>query len=288
MFWILIQKDLLRVLRNPGSLLINLALPLSITALIGFAFGSSDEPGGMGKIKIAVVDEDESLFSQILSGAFNQGDAKEYLQVEWLAHEAAMKRIRDNKVSAVVVIPKNFSEYYLTAQEIPPLRVVKNPAQSFFPAIVEELLQVAVEGLNGLHRNFQSELNAWVNIVENEGLPDMIGVSKIMLDLGVKFKRAEEYLFPPLITYGTATKESNEENAGGFNLFGYLLPGLVSMFLFFTADNCVRDLYREDSNKTLSRYRTLHAGMLRFVLSKVAYAVVVVVLSAGILFTGGG
>ena len=288
MFWTLIQKDLRRVRRNPLPLLINLALPLSITALIGIAFGSSNESGGIGKIKIAVVDEDKSLFSQFLSGAFNQGDAKEYLQVEWLSHDAAMERIGKNKVSAVVVIPENFSANYLSAQEVPPLRLIKNPAQSFFPAIVEELLHVAVEGLNGLRRNFQSELDAWVKSVDADGTPDMIALSKIMLELGEKFELAEDYLFPPLITYGTSTKEIKKDEKNDFNLFGFLLPGLASMFLFFSADNCVRDLYRENRLGTLNRYRSLHVRMLPFILSKVGYAVVIVILSAGILFGSGG
>lgn len=288
MFWTLLQKDLRRALRNPGPLLINLALPLSVTALVGFTFGSSNESGGIGKIKIAVADEDKSLFSQFLSGAFNQGDAKKYLQVEWLSHDASMQRIQDNQVSAVVVIPENFSASYLTAQKVPPLRLIKNPAQSFYPAIVEELLQVAVEGLNGLRRNFQSELDAWVKIVEAKGIPDMVALSKIMLDLGDKFELAEDYLFPPLISYGTSTKETKEKEESDFNLFAFLLPGLASMFLFFTADNCVRDLYREYSNKTLNRYRSLHSRMLPFILSKVGYAAVVVVLCAVILFMGGG
>lgn len=57
MFWVLVAKDLKRVARNPLPLLINLAIPLAITALIGLAFGRSDQPGGLGRIKIAVVDE---------------------------------------------------------------------------------------------------------------------------------------------------------------------------------------------------------------------------------------
>lgn len=288
MFWVLVAKDLKRAARNPWPLAINLALPLIVTALTGFVFGGANESGGLGKIKIAFVDEDKSIFTQFLSGAFSQNEAQEHLQVEWLEREAAMRQISDNAISAVVVIPENFSAQYLTADVAPPLELIKNPAQSFYPAIVEELLGVAVEGLNGLHRNFQGELRGWMDVFESEGKPKMTLLSKIILDVGDKFERASDYLFPPLVTYGEQTKESGKEKSGDFNLFAYLLPGMASMFLFFIVDNCVRDVYRELRLKTLSRYRTLHVRILPLILSKVAYALAVGVLSVAILFGAGG
>lgn len=288
MFWVLVAKDLKRVARNPLPLLINLAIPLAITALIGLAFGRSDQPGGLGRIKIAVVDEDKSVFSQFLGGAFDQKDAQKYLQVEWLQREAAMQQINANAISAVVIIPENFSSNYLRAEVVPPLELIKNPAQSFFPAIVEELLGVAVEGLSGLHRSFRPELKGWIEVFESEGTPNMITLSKILLDVGNKFERAEDYLFPPLVTYGEVTKEKKKKEGPVFNLFAYLLPGLASMFLLFIVDNCVRDLYREIRMKTLGRYRTLHVQIFPFILSKVCYAMVVGGLSAGVMFGAGG
>ena len=57
MLWTLLIKDLRRVWHNPWPYLINLALPLCITALIGLVFGPSTQGGGLGQIKLAVVDE---------------------------------------------------------------------------------------------------------------------------------------------------------------------------------------------------------------------------------------
>ena len=105
MLWTLLLKDLSRARHNPWPYLINLALPLCITALIGLVFGPSSKGGGLGQIKLAVVDEDDSVLSSLLRGAMNQGDFKKHLEAHFLERNEAFKQINDNKISAVLIIP---------------------------------------------------------------------------------------------------------------------------------------------------------------------------------------
>jgi hypothetical protein len=64
MIRVLLAKDLRRARRNPTPWLVHLAMPLLITALIGFAFGGgSSGGGGLGRIKLALVDEDDSVLT---------------------------------------------------------------------------------------------------------------------------------------------------------------------------------------------------------------------------------
>src|SRR6185369_1275837 len=109
MLWTLLIKDLKRARRNPWPYLINLALPLCITALIGLAFGPASKDGGLGQIKVAVVDDDDSVLSSLLRGAMNQGDFKKHLEARFLERKEALKQIHDNKISAVLIIPKGFT-----------------------------------------------------------------------------------------------------------------------------------------------------------------------------------
>ena len=287
MLWTLLINDLRRARHNPWPYLLNLALPLCITALIGLVFGPSSKGGGLGQIKLAVVDEDDSVLSSLLRGAINQGDFKKHLEARFLERKEAFKQINDNKISAVLIIPNGFTRTYLTGDGPVVFELIKNPAQSFYPAILEELLQVAVTGLNAVARNLRSDLPEWKEVFEQKGRPDMKRIADLLVRVGDKFERAENYLFPPLVGYDTTTRKKAGEEGSGLNIFAFLLPGMAAMFLLFLADHAIRDLYREVTARTLDRFRTLHDRLLPFVISKVVLAMAVVVLGSIVMFGGG-
>src|SRR3954469_4257779 len=109
MLRLLLAKDLLRAWRNPLPWLINLALPLCITALVGLAFGGKSDSGALGRIRFAVVDEDDSLLSGFLRGASNQGEAGKSLEPVLMGRDQAMQEILQNHISAILIIPTNFT-----------------------------------------------------------------------------------------------------------------------------------------------------------------------------------
>src|SRR2546427_1900138 len=287
MLWTLLIKDLKRARHNPWPYLLNLALPLCITALIGLVFGPSSKGGGLGQIKLAVVDEDDSVLSSLLRGAMNQGDFKKHLEARFLEREQALKQINDNKISAVLIIPKGFTRTYLAGDGPVALELIKNPAQSFYPAILEELQQVVVAGLNAVARNLHSDLPEWREIIEQEGRPDMKRIADLLVRVGDKFEKAEHYLFPPLVGYEATTRKKAKAEGQALNIFAFLLPGMAAMFLLFLADHAIRDLYREVKARTLDRFRTLHDRLLPFIVSKAVLAMVVVVLGSIVMFGGG-
>src|SRR5213596_3309538 len=207
MLWTLLIKDLSRARHNPWPYLINLALPLCITALIGLVFGPSSKGGGLGQIMLAVVDEDDSVLSSLLRGAMNQGDFKKRLEARFLERTEALGQINNNKISAVLIIPKGFTRTYLTGDGPVAFELIKNPAQSFYPAILEELLQVAVAGLNAVARNLRSDFPEWQAIIEKEGRPDMKRMAGLLVRVGDKFEQAGHYLFPPLVSYEAITQK---------------------------------------------------------------------------------
>lgn len=287
MLWTLLWKDLRRARRNPWPYVLNLALPICITAVIGLVFGPAAKGGGLGQIKLAVVDEDNSVLSGLLRGAMNQGDFKKHIELHFLDPSEALLQINDNKISGVLIIPHGFTRHYLTGDQVVTLELIKNPAQTFYPAILEELLQVVVAGLNALARNLQSDLPDWKSVLEKGGPPDMKKIGALLARVGNRFEKAGKYLFPPLVTY---TRESRQKVAAQQpvqNIFAFLLPGLASMFLLFLADHSIRDLYREGTAKTLDRFRTFHHNLLPMVWSKVCLAMAVVSLGSIVMFGGG-
>jgi ABC-type multidrug transport system permease subunit len=298
---VLIAKDLRRAWRNPLPWLLNLALPILITAVIGIVFGNQGgDDNSLGRIKFAVVDEDKSALADFLRGAAGQGDAGKYLDPVFLERSAADQQLKSDKLSAILVIPPHFTSNFLTGQSVQ-LELVKNPAEQIHPTVLEELLGVVVSALNAVSRNFNSEFPQWREVVE--GNRDYHEVARLIDETGNKFQAARKYLFPPLVTYTNNAQEvapspatnpmhaaapsGPEKSAPKFNLFAFLLVGLAGMFLLLLASQGMTDLHREVWKRTFERYNTLHDRLLPFVAGKALFSIVIVSIGAAIILLGG-
>lgn len=295
---ILLAKDLQRARRNPTAFAIHLAVPLLITALIGLAFGGGGPGGRLGRIKLGVVDEDQSVVSQLLRGALNQGEGARYLEPVFLSRAEALQQITDNQLSAVVVLPRAFATHYLSGDQRVTLELIKNPAQSFYPAIVEELLGALVTALNAIDRSLRPELRDWQALFERTNRPSPRAVADLVAKTGDRIEAVRDFVSPPLITYtkaeeqsgvaaGSAAPAAGKSAGPAFSVFAFILPGMAALFLLFIADTALRDLYREQRFRTLQRWCTLRHEVLPFVGAKVAYATALLLISSLILFGGG-
>ena len=303
MLRVLLAKDLRRAWRNPLPWLINLIVPLTMTALIGLVFGSNSG-GGLGTIRFAVVNENKSHFSELLRRAANsmKGENSSGMQLDpvFTNRVEAMRLINANQISAVLVIPTNFLSDYLLGEKVR-LELIKNPAESVHPAVIEEALGALVTTMNAISRNFQSEFPAWRGVFEGNG--DFHEVATLAERAGDKLKAAKKYINPPLVSY---TKESSDDetnrvaaasgtgNASAAkrnsndNIFAYLLVGLSAMFLLFLAGNAMNDLYRELRQRTFERYQTLRDSLVPFLASKALFTVVILLICSALMLGGGG
>jgi ABC-type multidrug transport system permease subunit len=304
MLRILLAKDLRRARRNPQPWIINLILPLAITALIGLAFGGSNN-GGLGVIHFAVVNENTNRASEFLQRAAqsmaSENSSNVPLDPIFTNRAEAMRELNADKISAVLVIPKNFLGDYLLGSQQVSLELIKNPAESIHPAVLEEGLGALVTTLNALSRNFQSEFPAWHSALEGE--MDYQKVSQLVEQTGDRLKAMTNYIDPPLVSYstenpddetnktvsasGTVNNDSSKKNVSN-SIFPYLLIGMSAMFLLFLAGNAMGDLYRELRQRTFERYQTMRDSLFPFLASKAVFAVVMLLVCSAMLLGGGG
>jgi ABC-type multidrug transport system permease subunit len=298
---VLLAKDLRRAWRNPLPLLINLLIPLCVTALIGVAFGGKADSGALGRIRFALVDEDQTVLSDFLRGSANQREGGKYLDPVVLERAEALHQINDDKISAVLIIPTNFTRNYFGGWEPVRLELIKNPAQSIHPAVMEELLGALVTALNAISRNLQSEFPDWQKVLAGER--DYKQVAGLIERAGDKLAQAGKFINPPLVMYdrdatddsgqdkpdtaGTAKSTAKKDNPAS-GVFGYLLPGMAGMFLLFLANNAMTDLHREVRQRTFARFHTMHHQLATFVGGKIVFAVVMLLICSVVLIAGGG
>jgi len=274
-----------------------------MTALLGLVFGGGDSGNGaLGRIRFAVVNEDQSVLSDLLRSTFNQSQVSQYLDPVFMERGDALKLVNANKISAVLIIETNFLRNYLTSRQPVSLELIKNPAEAIHPAVLEELLGVVVTALNEVSRNVHSDFPEWQHVFAGQG--DYHQVSFLIEQAGDKLRRMQHCLLPPLVSYekessaGGATnavsgsqveKRADAPKAGDRSgIFAYLLLGLSAMFLLFLGQNAMTDLHRELRKRTFERYQTMHQQLWPFILSKIVFAVVMLLLSSAVMLGGGG
>ncbi len=296
----LLAKDLRRAWRNPMPWLLNLALPLAITAVVGMVFGSGGGGGNrLGRIRFAVVDQDQGLFTRLLRGASGQDQMSQYFDPVFVGQDEAMRQLNHGDLSAVLIIPAHFTSNYLTGGKVE-WELVKNPAEQIHPAVLEELLGVATTGLNAVSRNFTSEFPKWRRVADDKA--DYHEIAQLIDETGNHVQALKKYLVPPLIGWTNLSEASAEADtaesapaksapatpaAPAFNLFGYLLPGMAGLFLLLLANQAMRDLHEELALRTFERYNTIREGLMPFVASKALFGFVIVAIGAVILLAGG-
>jgi ABC-type multidrug transport system permease subunit len=300
MLGVLLAKDLLRVWRNPLPRLISLALPLCLTGLMGFLAAAISKSGGLGRVRFAIVDEDTSpALAQFLHSAAAQQN--KYFEAVLLNREAALRQITDGQLSAVIIVPTNFSHnyLYLTGDQVATLELVKNPSESIHPAVMEEILSVIVTGLNEIARNhFKFQSSAWLSALgkpddyqqsmakwlqPHEGSPNLANGAGYENLLRISYQTET----PVADTNAPAPGTARPAGPRVSDVLAYLLLGLAAMFLLFMASNNMFDLTRELENRTFERYYACHHDLVPFVAGKVAFAVVMLLLGSLVLLGGG-
>jgi ABC-2 type transport system permease protein len=286
MIWrALLAKDLHRARRNPLPWLINLLVPFCTVAVFGLIFGGQNRDTDIGRIRFALVDEDGSRLVEMLRGALSRPDASRNLEPVFLARGPALAELEHDKLSAVVILPKGFTTKLLDGEPAQ-LELIKNPAQSIQPAVLEELLGILTAGLNAVARNLAPELPAIRSVVTGD--PDYRQIAAVIIRVGDRIESMRRLQGLPLVTYEHESRAvAPSPRRADFNIFGYLLVGMAALFLPFLAGTGMSDLNREVQQRTFHRYATYQVSLTPFVAVKMLFVVVMLLIGATLILGGG-
>src|SRR5213594_3867058 len=184
-----IKKDLRRLGRDPLALATSLGIPLVLVTLITLVFGGGQAaPHG----RLLVADEDGTLLSQALIGAFSREPLSKMLVMETTGREEGQRRMDRGDASALLIVPKGFQDAFFQNQPAE-LRLVTNPAQKILPNIVEETLSIVVDGGFYLQRQAAIPLR---NIAA-EQTPSDDTVARVSIAFNRLGRSLTKYLNPP-------------------------------------------------------------------------------------------
>ena len=259
--WLTAVKDLRLRLRDPYSLLLWLFFPLLLAGLMTLVFGRG---GPAPRAHLFVADEDDSLLSSLLRGAFERGPLEQLFEVREAALDEGRELMDQGEGSALLVIPAGFGVAVLKDQPTT-LRLVVNPSQRILPGIVEETLSILQEAVFYLQQLIGDPVNKIVEAAENDVAVSDDTVAEISVEFNRAFSSLSDYVDPPLIELETEAKEESEEP---FNIGALFFPGALLMALLFNAQGVSMDVWRERTQGTLRRVARSPAPVAAFAAGK--------------------
>ena len=286
--WLSILKDLRRWSRDPVGIGLWGAIPLAVAILMKLAFGGGS--GGLPVVPIVIVDQDESPVSGFLVDALQQGPAAEMLRVQEADSLTAVRALKGGRASAALFLRPGFGQDYLDGRTAR-IGLMKNPAQSILPSIVEEGSGFLADGGFYLREVFADPMTEIRRAVEDSMGVDDVDASAMAQRIGAAITEdisvIGRYAFPPVIALEPDTDPGAQAGDDGLDFFALFFPGIVMMTLLFIGQPLALDLWEERKNGTLYRSAVAPDGVARLTLGKsVAGAVFLFAISLFLLVFG--
>jgi len=134
----LVRKDIKRIFNDRKALVVNLALPLILTAIMGFSFGGmSSGSGGLSTIEVAMVAED--LPTEIKSRLEQALAESDMFSITWADSSTADELVRSGAKVAAIVLPPDMLTDLLSEEEVT-VQVWQDPGSPLKAGIVAEIL----------------------------------------------------------------------------------------------------------------------------------------------------
>ena len=262
-------KDLVRQSRDPLVFLIWIGIPLGIGLLLNLAFAGGG--GSVPKVRLLVIDEDQSLVAKLFEGAAEQ-QPTELFHVELVSREAGLERIHRGDGSALLILPEGLTQA-LFRGEPAKLELFTNPSQRVLPRIAEEALLAFVDLVFYSQRVFGDRMRAFVEEARlNEGELTQATLDEFSAEVAECAEQLDAIFFPPLLELALEAEappeEGDEPKGPGF--MELMFPGFLLMALCFMAEGLSTDIWRERDSGTLARMISTPRGALPLILGKLA------------------
>lgn len=306
---VLIAKDLRRQWRDRKAFLLQLVVPLLITAVMGVSFGGGIFGGsGISSIPIAIVGGGlpQVLQDQVASNLQESG----FLQVTWADSATADDLVRRGELQAALVLPPKLLTLLLSGDDVV-LQLWKDPNSQIKAGVVETIVTEALRNLQAGEAAYRSlwtddeinraafdagpvaaalegnPLRLW-EVFRDQGDDAAAGTDLgTYLDRSFAFGQAMGNHGVALVVRDRADWEAPDDPARERSLFDYFLPGISVFFMMFGVAAIVRDLHRERESRTLARVLLAPVTSVDVLLGKWGTAIVSGVLQLSVLFLAG-
>ena len=291
-------KDLTRSFRSVFAVGMMVIAPLLLTGLIYFAFGGmSGGDVSMTPITVGVVNADQLPADSVIDAPigdnirsmFFDESVKSWITAADYADEASARAAVDKQeIGVAIIIPKNFTERYLSGEKDTPVLIVSDPTLSIGPAVVEDMVTMMVDGVAGGGIAIQTIMERQqVNGVE----PDPQQIPSWIQRYGDWYREFQRDLFhhpDQAVLVVTAPSAGETETADPIQkMMGLTMAGQMIFFAFFTGAYSMMSILNEAEEGTLARLFTTPTDRTSILTGKFVAVFITVILQGLVLMVAG-
>jgi ABC-2 type transport system permease protein len=291
-------KDLIRSFRSAFAVGMMVIAPLMLTGLIYFAFGgASSGDTKMPAVKVGVVNADvlsadsplEAPIGDNIRAMFFDESVKSWITASDYADETSVRAAIDQqKIGVAIIVPRNFSEQYLSGAKDAPVLIISDPTLSIGPAVVEQMVTMMVDGVAGGGIALQTIMERQ----QANGLePDPAQIPAWIQRYGDWYREFQRDLFhhpdrAMFVLVAPSAGETGSVNATQ-KMMGLVLAGQMIFFAFFTGAYSMMSILNEDEEGTLARLFTTPTNRTSILTGKFVAVFITVILQGLVLMIAG-
>ena len=278
--WTIAWKDTTIRFRDRNALILMVAAPLVLSAIIGSAFGgflNSNDPVPFDAIPVLLINQDDGEMGQQFADILTSDALGDLLVVTEMADEtAARQQVQRGEARAAIVIPDGFSEAVSgdseTAESPALVQFYADPSATVTPNIVRGVVTQIVNGFNS------AAISSEVTVAQLTAEAATLGPA--LADLGTVLQAEMQSRFnegqPVVIALNDVPVGETEETAD-ISPFAFFAPSMGILFLMFSMMDGTRSILEEEQEGTLSRLISTPTSHLEIILGKIG----------GVFLTGG-
>lgn len=285
-------KDLRSTMRNLPALAMMLLAPLTLAALLGFAFGGGDS-FSIPVTKVVAANTDEGLrgpaaaadrpaAGALVIGALKSLDMAGLLDVSETPSAAeARQRVDDGTYVVAIIIPTGFSDaiYGTSAATSTTVELYENPTQGIGGDIAESIVAQTLLTFNGARAAAAAASGLALARGQAARAGELAQSAAAQYIHEGAAARVAVVQRPPQLPQHDQVKD--------VGVTGIILAGMMVFFLFFGASNVARTILDEDQAGTLPRLFTTPTPRRMILGGKFTSVFLVVTVQTVILLVAG-
>ena len=252
----LIRNDMRLYFTDRRAVVVGVLVPILIAAFFGYIFGGTGQSADLGKIPIAVVDEDQSSVSRAITADLA---ADPLLQVSALDRAAARGQVKSGKQNAAAVFPQGFGEQttksLFSGANKPQVELLVDPSQNTGARVIEGLLaqysmqEISKEAFTGAYGrkaidSYLEQLDKLEQTPLRADLRTMLNAARRLNDqsdsgaqsgntISGSASNSEQRKFSLSIPYTVASTPVTARDNTPYNSYAHSFAGMAVQFILF-------------------------------------------------------
>ncbi len=291
-------KDLTRSFRSVFAVGMMVIAPLLLTGLIYFAFGGmSGGDVSMTPISVGMVNADQLPADSVLdvpigdnirSMFFDESVKSWITAADYPDEESVRAAVDKQEIGVAIIIPKNFTERYLSGEKDTPVLIVSDPTLSIGPAVVEDMVTMMVDGVDGGGIAIETVMERQ----EANGIePDPAQIPVWIQKYGDWYREFQRDLFhhPDRAALVVSAPSAGEAETTDpiQKTMGLTMAGQMIFFAFFTGAYSMMSILNESEEGTLARLFTTPTDRTSILTGKFLAVFITVILQGLVLMVAG-